>query len=291
MNRKNKTRKVVTRSPQRRVGYINCSWFQDQPIEHESQLEKRFIHCALLCPALIEIKSQPFKIEIPGYRPYTPDFLLTFSDKSIVLVEVKISPKVSLYIEKFKLVLQILDANNIKFFLLTEFDIDRFHQSVVAAEILRYAKSEIHPTILNDVLLVLHNANETETELKIRDLAEQANCQIVDIFHLIARCQLTLHPDDLFNADARVYRLDLENKSGLSLFENHFDVKPWVASDAYPIGKRIKQVGLKPRTGKAKLPYINLHHDTVNTPAVNPLSVIAGGFPKISKIRRPGSDR
>jgi hypothetical protein len=289
MNSKNKTRKVVTRSPQRRVGYINCSWFQDHPIEHESQLEKRFIHCALLCPTLIEIKSQPFKIETPGYRPYTPDFLLTFSDQSSILVEVKISPKVSLYIEKFKLVQQILEANNIKFFVLTEFEIDRFHQSIVAAEILRYAKSEIDQKLLDQALNVLLNANESE--LKIRDLAYQANCQIVDIFHLIARCHLTLHPDDLFNADARVYRLSQENESGLSLFENHFDVKPWVAPETYTNGKRNKKPGLKLRTGKAKLPYINLHHDSVNTPTVNPLSVIAGGFPRISKIRRPGSDR
>ena len=53
-------RKVVTPSPQRKVGYVNCRWFQNESIEHESQLEKRFVQCALLCPKLVNIKSQPF---------------------------------------------------------------------------------------------------------------------------------------------------------------------------------------------------------------------------------------
>lgn len=37
-------RKVVTRSPKRTVGLINCRWFQDKPIEHESRLEKHFVY-------------------------------------------------------------------------------------------------------------------------------------------------------------------------------------------------------------------------------------------------------
>lgn len=95
-------RKVITRSPRRKVGYINCKWFQNERIEHESQLEKRFVQCALLCPRLLSIKSQPFKIQISKKSTYTPDFLLTFDDGSIIVVEVKIQAKLPLMFVKIQ---------------------------------------------------------------------------------------------------------------------------------------------------------------------------------------------
>jgi len=54
-------RQVVTRSPKRTVGLVNCPWFQDRPIEHESRLEKHFVSRARLFPGLATIEHQPFK--------------------------------------------------------------------------------------------------------------------------------------------------------------------------------------------------------------------------------------
>ena len=102
MKTEKSTRKVVTRSPQRKVGYINCRWFQQERIEHESLLEKRVVQCALLCPKLKYVKSKPFKIQIGTKSTYNPDFLLTFEDGSKLVVEVKIHSKVIRYSEKTK---------------------------------------------------------------------------------------------------------------------------------------------------------------------------------------------
>lgn len=95
-------RKVVTRSPKRTVGLINCRWFQNQPIEHESRLEKHFVYRALLCPGLSKIQHQPFRLQLEkSGKYYTPDFLLFFTDGSHIVVEVKRSEKVKHAIERF----------------------------------------------------------------------------------------------------------------------------------------------------------------------------------------------
>ena len=57
-------RPVVTRSPHRMVGMVCCPWLQDQPIEHESMLERHFIMAALSIPGLRHIQHQPFKLHL-----------------------------------------------------------------------------------------------------------------------------------------------------------------------------------------------------------------------------------
>lgn len=71
-------RTVVTRSPARKVGIINCKWFQSCEIQHESQLEKRFVHRTFLCTDVERIQHQPFTIHLDSAK-YTPDFLVFFS--------------------------------------------------------------------------------------------------------------------------------------------------------------------------------------------------------------------
>lgn len=111
METQTSARKVVTRSPQRKVGYVNCRWFQNESIEHESQLEKRFVQCALLCPKLAHIKSQPFKLSISKKSTYTPDFLLTFEDGSQLVVEVKIAARMARHVKKFRIAQEMLNGN------------------------------------------------------------------------------------------------------------------------------------------------------------------------------------
>lgn len=279
---------VVTRSPQRKVGYINCRWFQHKRIEHESQLEKRFVQCALLCPRLAHIKSQPFKIQIGRKSTYTPDFLLTFDDGTKLVVEVKIQSKLARYSEKFRIAQNILKAGDHDFFVLTESDIDRFRQSVIAAEILRYGKSEFDVALLRTVMDVM--ANQAEKNIVIKELAQLCDCSNEVIFHLIAKRQLTLHADDYLNADARVYIARHHEGTGKHVFTQHFEVQPWVAQDNNIMSAPLVRArGLRMRVKRASLPYVRPKIVKPNQPIPHPLSGLAGGLPQTIRVRRPGN--
>jgi TnsA endonuclease N terminal len=280
-------RKVVTRSPQRKVGYINCRWFQHERIEHESQLEKRFVQCALLCPRLTHIKSQPFKIQIGRKSTYTPDFLLTFEDGTKLVVEVKIQSKVVRYSEKFRIAQKILKAGDHDFFVLTELDIDRFRQSLIAAEILRYGKSEFDSAVLRVVMDVM--ANQSEKYMVINELALLCDCRSEVIFHLIAKRQLTLHPDDYLNVDARVYIARQHEGPDTHVFTQHFEVKPWAAQDNTMSAPIVRAQGLRMRVKRAHIPYVRPKVVKPNQPIPHPLTSLAGGLPQTIKARRPGN--
>lgn len=287
MKTEKSARKVVTRSPQRKVGYINCSWFQHERIEHESQLEKRFLQCALLCPKLVHIKSQPFKIQIGSKSTYTPDFLLTFEDGTKLIVEVKIKIKVAHYAERFRIAQNILKAGDYGFFVLTELDIDRFRQSLIAAEILRYGKSEFDVALLRKVMDVM--ANQLEKNVVVKELAQLSDCSNEVIFHLIAKRQLTLHADDYLNADARVYIARLHEGPDTQVFVKHFEVKPWVAQENMISNPFVRAQGLRMRVQHANLPYVRPKVIKPNQPILHPLTSLAGGLPQTIKARRPGN--
>ncbi len=294
MNVEQSARKVVTRSPRRKVGIINCRWFQRESVEHESQLEKRFIQCVLLCPRLIHIKSQPFKLDIGETRPYTPDFLLTFEDGSQLVVEVKIAKRTAQHIEKFRIAQTILDSKSIMFFVLTEQQIDRRRQSEIAAEILRYAKSEFSETLLKHVMDVM--ASQVDNYLMIKELALLCDCSCEVIFHLVALRRLTLHADDHFNANARVNITQLHKYSGsdVNAFIRHFDLKSWLATGAEeenmlsaPTQKR-KKNELRKRVKLANTPFIRSKLERQNQSIPHPLNSLAGGLPHSVERRRPG---
>jgi hypothetical protein len=89
------TRTVITRAPHRSVGAIHEPWYQTEPIQHESRLEKQCIEILLLTPCVVRIESQPLTVafEIEGKpRSYTPDLRITLTDGSQALVEAKGRP-------------------------------------------------------------------------------------------------------------------------------------------------------------------------------------------------------
>lgn len=136
-------RKVVGRSPHRRVGYIFCPWLQAEAIEHESLLEKDFVRIALLCPDLLRIRSQPFTLELADGARYTPDFELTFSVHPPIVVEVK--PRG--FVAKHRLMLRqaaaILEDSGRNFVVATEDEIQRAGRSERAALFLRAARAPL----------------------------------------------------------------------------------------------------------------------------------------------------
>lgn len=284
---KKETRKVVSRSPKRKVGLINCRWFQNEPIEHESQLEKRFVYCTLLCPQVARIKSQPFTIQI-GEKTYTPDFLVTFLNGQSLVVEVKISHRVGGYLDLFNKTEEILSSKQLPFFLLTQNEIDRCEQPRVAAEILRYGKSEFNAVTLQSVLDEM--ARSPDQWLPIWKLVTQSGACREAVLHLIARRKLILHEDDFIDRDARVRIPPKVQGSPIDEFVRHFEVTPWKHRD--PADCDVQQE-IRPRLRKkarrSALPYIRPRAYVPNQPEPHPLAGIAGGLPQVTRRRRPGS--
>lgn len=96
-------RELVTRSPHRNVGAVHAPWLQPAPIEWESFRERSFIRLAITCPVIAELQHQPFEIVYPAadgeMRRHTPDFLVTLSGGTRLVVEVKMTK----YVEENRL--------------------------------------------------------------------------------------------------------------------------------------------------------------------------------------------
>lgn len=133
-------RKVVTRSPHRRVGYIFCPWIQAHEIEYESLLERDFVRVALLCPGLTRITSQPFTLQLDDGSKYTPDFELEFGGTTKVVVEVKPSAHLAKYSGVFHQASQILERLKYCFIVSTEREIQPLGRSRRAGVVLRSAR-------------------------------------------------------------------------------------------------------------------------------------------------------
>lgn len=92
-------RKVVTRSPHRRVGRLSAPWLQDVPIAWESQLELAFLKQALFCPGVVSIQSEPFTLDLHSDEflnvrtRYSPDFLIKFDNGKKLIIEVRHSSR------------------------------------------------------------------------------------------------------------------------------------------------------------------------------------------------------
>jgi len=193
-------RKLVSAAPHRRVGIIPCPWFQPNPIEYESLLERDFVRVALLDPNVTEISHQPFKVDLGDRRSYTPDFLL-IGAKSRLIVEVKPeararSPQTAHLLARAK---DALHASGYDFMVATERYIrsDKRHER--AAVLLRHARSQIPHATLDAVMHIaaaLSVCNPT-----IASLSEQANVPVTTILHLIGRRRLRLAPSLHFGLD------------------------------------------------------------------------------------------
>jgi len=283
-DKKSAARKIVTRSPQRKVGIINCKWFQDRPIQHESQLEKRFIQRALLCPLVVRIQHQPFTMSLACGK-YTPDFLLVFENGDEAIVEVKIGSEVGQYREKFVEVKSVLGARNLQYFVLTEIDVDRDDHPQLAQEILRYAKSQLCSSELKRVLAVMNELPGGVTT--VSELMQRSGATREAILHLMARRQLSLHPQDYIDGNARVSIVPADLNVGVAAFEVHFQVRPWEPDwEAAPkAAKRTERVRKKPSIARG--PYLRHVPEKPTTLTQHRMAELAGGLPTSRQRSRP----
>lgn len=185
-------RKIVTRSPHRRVGVIPCPWLQIEPVEYESLLERDFIRLALLSPDLVGIRSQPFRIDVADLGTYTPDFLVTYTKSIRLVVEVKPSKFAGTekYEKLFVAANEKLVASGFEFCVATEESIHKADRNNRAAILLRYARSHFESEA---ILRVLALANTCPDGISISELSDGANVSKEMVLHLIARRKLELN--------------------------------------------------------------------------------------------------
>jgi hypothetical protein len=185
-------RKIITRSPHRSVGAVHEPWFQSEPIQHESRLEKHCIEILLLTPSVVRIESQPLTIEFGQAkkpRHYTPDLRITLSDGTQALVEPKGQP----YEKRFR---ELLDSGlrdalrsfGLPLYLVPSQLLDPERTAQVST--LRAMARRAPPAGAIDALLAWMAQQTTAT---VGD-AEQAGHPLGHIGHAIGRRLLTVGP-------------------------------------------------------------------------------------------------
>jgi hypothetical protein len=220
-------RKVVTRSPHRSVGIMACSWVQDEGIEYESQLERRFLQQALLLPGLKRIRHQPFKI---GYtdsgreKHYTPDFLLDFEGGERVLVEVKPDVFVKKNTVIFDIAKSTLSDADIPFFVITDKLIDIKNKVNNASLILRYGRGSI-PQEKTDHF---YQYGSDSPPTSIKEILQRFNLTFGDLLHLIARKKIFLPTlSQEINDETLIHFHKKDTSNATLLICDRFDATPW----------------------------------------------------------------
>ena len=196
-------RKVVTRSPHRRVGLIACPWFQSTPIEYESLLERDFVRLALLDLEISSIAHQPFSLDLGELGTYFPDFLLVGPDKKVV-VEVKPDKRARDDRNKPRLACaeQRLQEKGFQFVVATEQQIHHGKRHERASVLLRHARSHISKVVTERIIAV---ACHCPNGIKIRDVACEASTSVETVLHLVGRRRLRINEAFDFDEDQLVY--------------------------------------------------------------------------------------
>ncbi|MEM5432826.1 Tn7 transposase TnsA N-terminal domain-containing protein [Cupriavidus oxalaticus] len=184
-------RKVVTRSPHRRVGRIACPWFQPTAIEYESLLERDFVRLTLLDLGVSSISHQPFSLDLGNLGKYVPDFLLIGPNKNLV-VEVKPEVHAASARNKPRLARakEILLDRGYRFAVATDRHIHGDGRHHRASILLRHARGQVGTAILARVEEV---ASRHCGGIDIGGLAKAADAPLQAILHLVGRRRLRLN--------------------------------------------------------------------------------------------------
>lgn len=183
-------RKIVSRSPHRRVGRIACPWFQQCAIEYESLLERDFVRIALLNSEISAIIHQPFFVDLGEHGRYIPDFLLLGPKKNVV-VEVKPDKHANNSRNKPRLscAAELLARQGYKFLVASEITIHAGGRHERAALLLRYARSHLAPALVTNIVSA---AARYPGGISIRDLAADAAVPTQAVLQAIGRRHLRI---------------------------------------------------------------------------------------------------
>ncbi len=225
-------RKVVTRSPKRNVGLVNCPWFQDRPIEHESRLEKHFVLRAMLFPGLKSIQHQPFQmpLEHQGTR-YTPDFLLSFTTGEGLVFEVKRSERIKAQKKRFDEITALCNQNSLQFFVVHQGQIEGQRRAERAGLIRRYAM------LAPDNLVgrqVAEYVIERGKGVAIKDLKKKFQVSQEQLLGMVAHRHIALNRSLLISDDDLLFPPHLEIKNASIQFGSWFGCAPWNSTAGIP---------------------------------------------------------
>ena len=141
-------RQVVKPTTHRSVGIVHVGWFQPEGIVHESELEAAFVRHAVLCPATRTIHAQPFRLawrdDDGADREYVPDYLVTLTDGSRVVVEVRPARFVDQDRAKFGAAATQLAAKRVGYVVVTDEHVPETRQQFDRL-ILRAARGSLAP--------------------------------------------------------------------------------------------------------------------------------------------------
>lgn len=218
-------RAVVTRSPIRTVGLLNCPWFQPEPIEHESRLEKHFVSRAILFGPLTAVEHQPFTLTLAGIkRSYTPDFLLRFTNGASIVVEVKRSERIKELRGRFDEIAQRLGERDMPFFVLHEGQIESAGRAVAARLLRRYAMLTMAGPAAEAVVQAV---TEHPKGLAIKRLVVGQRATMQQIYHLIARRRISVGANLSVGENDLVYPAQKEITHAAHQFGSWFGGAPW----------------------------------------------------------------
>jgi hypothetical protein len=86
-------REVVKRNSGRTAHVVIAPHALDHEVECGSKVEAAFVRRAILHPAVMSVRHQPFRMELT-HGKYTPNFLVTLKDKSLLVAEVSERPAI-----------------------------------------------------------------------------------------------------------------------------------------------------------------------------------------------------
>lgn len=215
-------RKIVTRSPHRRVGYVPCSWLQHDHVAYESLLEANFIRIALLCPNLQELRHQPFRLDLGELGTYTPDFLLKCRALENLVVEVKPAGHIAKHAEKLRAAHQILKNKGYEFLLCTEAEIYGDDRAERAGQIIRFARSFLPTKMVSEMVCRL---SDLSYPISADALAATLGVGLPQVFYLVGRRYLQA-PSDLRIDD--LYYTESEE-----IDDGSFSTRAWIGSAAW----------------------------------------------------------
>lgn len=184
-------RKIVTRSPHRRVGYVPCPWLQPTHVAYESLLECSFIRVALFFPHVQAIEHQPFRLDLGALGTYTPDYLLSCRALQNLVVEVKPAKFVAEHAEKLHEAQKVIEERGWNFYLCTEREICANDRDEQAGRILRHARSAISASLVNQLLARVESLT---FPMSAGEMVEHLGVPLEQVMYLIGRRYLYLAP-------------------------------------------------------------------------------------------------
>jgi hypothetical protein len=194
-------RPIVRRAPHREVGIVNAPWLLGHGVEHESWLERSFVHVALASPVVTNIDHQPETIELTladgSCRSYTPDFRVKLADHESVVCEIKPAKFVKDEEAVHLAAATHYRSRGVHFMVITDRQIHHNSRSARAILLMRYGRLHFTPEQAEECKRLLEDEMSGSTH--VQHLVERGVSEDL-VWHMVAKhmlrtkVQLSINP-------------------------------------------------------------------------------------------------